>query len=73
MISELKEKTFKFFDMDLGPMCQILGMQVSHDKNAKKLWLSHEKYVEQVLERLDMKNAKSFKMPLVNHFKPNKG
>jgi hypothetical protein len=59
MISNLKNELFKSFDMkDLGPAQQILGMQIIHDRKAKKVWVSQEKYVERVLERINMKNAK---------------
>ena len=38
VIGNLKKGLFKSFDMkDLGPVRQILGMQILHDKKAKKL------------------------------------
>ena len=41
MIGNLKKDLFKSFDMkDLGPVKQILGMQILRDRKAKKLWLS---------------------------------
>ena len=43
------------------------------DRNAKKLWLSHEKYVEQVIARFNMKDTKPISMPLASHFKLSKG
>ena len=70
LIGKLKERLFKSFDMkDLGPAKQMLGMRITRDRKAKKLWLSQEKYVERVLERFNMKNAKSVSTPLANHFK----
>jgi hypothetical protein len=70
MISNLKNELLKSFDMkDLGPAQQILGMQIIHDRKAKKVWMSQEKYVERVLERFNMKNAKPVSTPLANHFK----
>ena len=60
LIGKLKERLFKSFDMkDLGPAKQMLGMRITRDRKAKKLWLSQEKYVERVLERFNMKDAKS--------------
>ena len=47
-------------------------MQISRDRNAKKLCLSQEKYAERVLARFNMKDAKSVSMPLVSHFKLSK-
>uniref|UniRef100_A0A2N9FPQ8 Reverse transcriptase Ty1/copia-type domain-containing protein n=1 Tax=Fagus sylvatica TaxID=28930 RepID=A0A2N9FPQ8_FAGSY len=38
----------------------------------KKLWLSQEKYVEQVLKRFNMKHAKLVSTPLGDHFKLSK-
>ena len=57
---------------DLGSTRQILGMQILHDRKAKKLWLSQEKYIEQVLERFNMKHAKPVSTPLGAHFKLRK-
>ncbi|GKV23084.1 hypothetical protein SLEP1_g32861 [Rubroshorea leprosula] len=69
----LKEELSKSFDMkDLGPTKQILGMAITHDRKAGKLWLSHEKYVEWMLERFNMKHAKPVSTPLANHFKLSK-
>ena len=54
---------------DLGPARQILGMQILRGRKTKKLWLSQEKYIEQVLERIYMKHAKPVNTPLASHFK----
>ena len=73
VIGNLKEDLFKSFDMkDLGPTRQILGMQILRDRKAKKLWLSQEKYIEQVLERFSMKHAEPVSTPLGSHFKLRK-
>ncbi|GKV04185.1 hypothetical protein SLEP1_g16379 [Rubroshorea leprosula] len=72
-ICRLKEELSKSFDMkDLGPAKQILGMAITRDRKAGKLWLSQEKYVEQLLERFNMKHAKPVSTPLANHFKLSK-
>ncbi|GKV53845.1 hypothetical protein SLEP1_g60358, partial [Rubroshorea leprosula] len=69
-ICRLKEELSKSFDMkDLGPAKQILGMAITRDRKAGKLWLSQEKYVERLLERFNMKHAKPVSTPLANHFK----
>jgi len=44
-------------------------MDVTRDQKNKKLWLSQEKYVERVLEKFNMKNAKPASTPLTAHFK----
>lgn len=68
--TRLKEDLSKSFDMkDLGPAKEILGMQITHDREAGKLRLSQEKYIERVLERFNMKHAKPVSTPLAGHFK----
>ena len=73
IISRLKGELAKSLDMkDLGDACQILGMQIIRDRKSKQLWLSQEKFIEQVLERLNMKGAKPVSTPLASHFKLSK-
>ncbi|GKV35980.1 hypothetical protein SLEP1_g44167 [Rubroshorea leprosula] len=72
-ICRLKEELSKSFDMkDLGPTKQILGIAITRDREARKLWLSQEKYVERMLERFNMKHVKPVSTPLANHFKLSK-
>ncbi|KAH0719092.1 hypothetical protein KY285_015123 [Solanum tuberosum] len=54
---------------DLGLARQILGMQIVRDRDAKKLWLSQEKYIQKVLRRFNMDKAKVVSTPIVMHFK----
>jgi len=69
-INSLKKQLSKSFAMkDLGPAKQILGMKITRNRRTKKLWLSQEKYVEKVLQRFRMENAKAVSCPLTNHFK----
>ena len=73
MIRKLKVDLSRSFDMkDLGPAKQILGMAITRDRKAGKLWLSQENYVEQILKRFNMQHAKSVSTPLANHFKLTK-
>ena len=73
VIGNLKKDLFKSFDMkDLGPAIQILSMQIFRDRKTKTLWLSQKKYIGQILERFNMKNAKSVNTPLGSHFKLRK-
>lgn len=44
---------------DMGAAKQILGIRIMRDRNKKKLWLSQEHYVERVLQRFQMENAKA--------------
>jgi len=69
-IDSLKQELNESFDMkDLGAAKQILGMQITRDRKAKKLWLSQEKYIEKVLDRFSMSNAKPVGSPLADHFR----
>ena len=73
MINKLKKELSKSFDMkDLGPAQQILGMKIVRDRKVKRVWLSQQKYVEQVIRRFNMGDAKPVKTPLANHFKLSK-
>ena len=73
MINKLKKDLSQYFDMkNLGPAQQILGMKIVRDRKAKKIWLSQEKYVERVIERFNMRDAKPVNTPLANHFNVSK-
>ena len=44
-------------------------MKVIRDMKKKKLWLSQEKFIEKVLKRFHISQAKFVVTPLANHFK----
>ena len=44
-------------------------MKITHNIECEKLWLSQEKFTEQVLERFNMQHAKPISSPLASHFK----
>ncbi|CAL1397307.1 unnamed protein product [Linum trigynum] len=68
-INDLKKELSKSFAMkDLGLAKQILGVRIIRDRGAKKIWFSQEKYIEKVLQRFNMDNAKAVSCPLANHF-----
>lgn len=70
MIDRLKKQLGESFAMkDMGAAKQILGIRIMRDRNKKKLWLSQEHYVERVLQRFQMENAKAVSTPLATHFK----
>ena len=54
---------------DLGAIKKILGMEIRRYRDARKLWLSQKGYVEKVLKRFNMNNAKPVSTPLANHVK----
>ena len=69
-ISSLKMALSKSFAMkDLGPAKKMLGINIYRDRKNKQLWLSQERYIEKLLERFNMKNAKPVNSPLAGHFK----
>ncbi|WCJ18000.1 Transposon Ty1-LR1 Gag-Pol polyprotein [Euphorbia peplus] len=68
-VVELKALLSQEFEMkDLGPAKKILGMEIRRDRSSRRLWLSQQGYVEKVLERFAMSNAKPVSTPLANHF-----
>ncbi|KAL4016323.1 hypothetical protein IC575_023971 [Cucumis melo] len=54
---------------DLGPAKKVLGIRIVRDRASKKLYMSQEQYIEKVLERFNMSQAKSVSSPLPSHFK----
>ena len=69
-IATLKKQLSKSFAVkDLGPAKQILGMRIERDRSSNKLYLSQEKYIEKVLCKFKMDNAKAVSCPLAAHFK----
>ena len=72
-INVLKRKLVKSFAMkDLGATKKILGMRITRDRKNCKLMLSQGEYIEKVLQRFRMQNAKPISTPLASHFKLSK-
>ena len=72
-INNLKTKLYAAFEMkDLGPTKQILGMKISWYRSAGTLNLSQELYIEKVLSRFRVNDAKPRTILLANHFKLSK-
>jgi hypothetical protein len=69
----LKKKSNNSFVMkDLRVANKILGMRITRDRKNHKLTLSLGEYIEKVLERFRMQNAKPVSTPLAIHFKLTK-
>lgn len=69
-IDRLKKQLSKSFAIkDLGLTKQILGIRIHRDRAAKKFCISQEHYIEKVLERFNMSNAKVVSTLLATHFK----
>lgn len=72
-IRKLKKQLSSEFDMkDLGAAKQILGMRISRNKLKGTLQLSQAEYIERILKRFSMSNAKSVRTPLASHFRLTK-
>ena len=72
-INNLKTRLYAAFEMkDLGLAKQILGMKISRDRSAGTLNLSQEMYIEKVMSRFRVNDAKPRTTPLANHFKLSK-
>ena len=54
---------------DLGAAKKILGMEIKKERGVGKLFLTQKNYLEKVLERFGMKNAKPVSTPLASHFR----
>ncbi|KAF2307998.1 hypothetical protein GH714_034183 [Hevea brasiliensis] len=66
MITELSDE---FEIKDLGATKKILGMEITKDRSVGKLFLSQQAYVEKVLKRFNINNAKLVTAPFAAHFK----
>ena len=59
----------EFYMKDLGAAKKILGMEIMRDREEKTLHLSQKNYIEKVLRRFNMHDAKPVTTPLAAHFK----
>lgn len=58
-IERLKKNLNKPFAMkDLGLIKKILRMFIWYDRGARELWVSQEKYIEKILQKFNIKDAK---------------
>ena len=69
-IEDLKKQLKGKFEMkDLGHALRMLEMEISRDRKRKTLKLTQKGYVNKVLERFSMSQAKPVSTPLTQHFK----
>ena len=54
---------------DLGAAMKIFGMEIVKDRKSSKLYLSQRGYIEKVLRRFNMYNAKLVSTQLAAHFR----
>eukprot|EP00253_Pinus_taeda_P032625 PITA_32625 len=72
-INVLKRKLANSFAMkDLEAAKQILGMRITRDRENRKLTLSHNEYIQKVLKRFNIHNAKPVSTHFSSHFKLSK-
>ena len=72
-IKGLKCQLAHAFSMkDLGATKKIFGMKICRDRKNRTLTLSQANYVEKVLQRFSMENAKVVSTPLPSHLKLTK-
>ena len=69
-INNLKQQlAMKFSMKDLSVAKEILGMKIIKNRKKRELKLSHETYIENMLNSFSMKDAKEVSTHLSNHFK----
>ena len=67
-VENLKVLLSSEFDIkDLGEVKKILGMEILRDRAKGILYLSQRRYIEKVLRRFSMGDAKSVSTPLASH------
>ena len=54
---------------ELGAAKKILSMEIRRDRQAGKLFLSQQRYIQKVLDRFNMNDCKLVSTPLAAHFK----
>jgi hypothetical protein len=59
----------EFYMKDLGAAKKILGMEIVRNRKSGLLYLSQKGYIEKVLRRFNIQNAKPMSTPLAPHFK----
>lgn len=70
IVNELKQKLASKFAMkDLGAAKKILGMTITRDKKKREITLSQKQYIDKVVERFGMADAKVTPIPLADHFR----
>jgi hypothetical protein len=69
-ITTLKAQLRSEFEMkDIGAAKKILGMEITRDRKSGLLFLSQHDYINKVLHRFNMPDAKKVTTPIAPHFK----
>jgi hypothetical protein len=65
VMSEIKEEFKKHFTItDLGELKQVVGFEVTQDKNGQFIKITQKQYIKKILEKFGMENSKPCKMPM---------
>ncbi|KAM1174186.1 hypothetical protein ACFX13_027426 [Malus domestica] len=54
---------------DLGAAQKIPGIEIQRDRTAERIWISQAKYIQKVLEKFNIQEAKVVSTPLAAHFR----
>ena len=69
-VNKLKTLLNRELDIkNLGTTRKSFVMEIHRDRTTRRLWLSQYSYIEKVLERFIIDNAKPLSIHLANHFK----
>ena len=64
-VSRLKKMLSDRFEMkDLGEAKVCLGLEITRDRKAKKLFLTQESYMQKIVEKFGMSDCKPFATPI---------
>ncbi|CAM8927036.1 unnamed protein product [Rhodiola kirilowii] len=73
VINSIKSDIKKHFDMkDMGEAQRILGVKITRDRNKRVMYLSQTDYLDKVLDKFQLKNAKPSLVPLGGHLELTK-
>ncbi|CAM8937635.1 unnamed protein product [Rhodiola kirilowii] len=73
VVNSIKSDIKKHFDMkDMGEAQRILGVKITRDRNKRIMYLSQTDYLDKVLDKFQLKNAKPSLVPLGGHLELTK-
>ena len=64
-ISSIKDEFSTEFEMkDSGPAKVMLGIEITRDRKNRKLFISHQQYISEILKRFNMNESWSVSTPI---------
>ena len=65
LIKEFKGRIHDKFEItDLGPVSSLLGLVIERDRAARTLYISQKSYIESIIRRFNLEDAKSLTVPI---------